>query len=655
MNRVAGLLRLLFLSFFLLVLVSAGGTVWGLHAHSSDALVINLAGRQRMLIQWLTRLAASPKPGLLEREALSNAAAAFDETLYALQFGGQVHYPNDRPVEIPPAREAGVQAQLTRVAELWGPFQAALEVIRAGPVDEVVYRAAQAEVQTISPLLVSEADMLVRLYQQASDRRLARLSRLQAAYFAAAVLLLFAGGLVVRRWLLHPLKALEASAGRIGAGDLETPVPAAGPVEIRLLAETLDGMRSRLRASHQELEARVALRTQELDALYEVSRDISSRLELQDVLQSITTKARELLKADLAFLCLIDETGSRLNLRALSGPQEMVHQPSAPLGNLFIQSVLSDPCAQSCAAGSCPGTCGIMEAGYRASHLAVSLWVENRVIGALCVGSQQVGRFSEEAQQLLTRLASAAAVAIENARLYGQAERVAALEERQRIAADMHDGLAQMVDSLGLLVDQAGELLEAGAAEAAQETLETARERIQKVSQEVRRSIAGLQEDAPGPVSLQARLAALLAEMQLQGGAETEWRADLPGEDVISEEDTRQVLGIAQEALTNARRYAGAGLIRLSLACGPEEAILLVEDDGRGFDPQTLPEDGRQHFGIKILHARAAQLKGRLQIDSAPGRGTAVILTWPLRGPGLHPPPGDSHPVDEAALEPAQT
>ncbi len=655
MNRVAGLLRLLFLSFFLLVLVAAGGTVWGLQAQSSDALVINLAGRQRMLVQWLTRLAASPELAPGEQETLVNAAEAFDETLNAFQFGGQVRYPGDRPADIPPAGEAGVREQLTRVAELWRPFRASLEVIRSAPAAGPDYRAAQAEVKSISPALVSEADVLVRLYQEASDRRLARLTRLQAGYFGAAVLLLLAGGLVVQRWLLRPLKALDASAERIGAGDLGTPVPAAGPVEIRLLAETLEGMRLRLRASHQELEGRVALRTQELEALYEVSRDISSRLEIQDVLQSITTKARELLTADLAFLCLIDESGGSLKLRALSGPQEMARQPYAPLGNLFVQSVLSDPCARHCAAGSCPGTCGIMDADYRASHLAVSLWVENRVIGALCVGSRQPGRFSDEAQQLLTRLASAAAVAIENARLYGQAERLAALEERGRIAAEMHDGLAQMVDSLGLLVDQAGDQLEAGSPEAAQRTLETTRDRIQKVAQEVRRSIAGLQEEEPLPDSLQARLAALLGEIQAQDGEGIRWRADLPGEDYILEEDARQVLGIAQEALTNARRYAGAGQICLSLVCGPEEAVLRVEDDGCGFDPHTLPEDGRQHFGLKILQARAAQLQGRLQIASAPDRGTAVRLGWRLRRPGFTPAAGARDTEAETDLRAALT
>lgn len=641
MNRIARLLILIFLSFFFLVLVSAGGTIWGLRAQSSDALVINLAGRQRMLVQWMTRLAAAPDLGEVELAALAYAVEGFDETLRAFQNGGQAHYPAGQPVEIPAAREAHIQQQLKRVEMLWGEFRAHLEVIQSAIPTDPSFVEAQAALEAAAPELLSETDRVVLLYQESANQRVRALRWLQIAFFVSASFLLLAGGLLIRRSLLRPLDELKRSALRIGSGDLKSPVAIHGPLEIRLLAKAIDAMRTSLQASHhkltawnQALETRVALRTRELEALYEVSREITAHLDLEGVLQSVTTKARELLRADLAFICLLDPDERVLRLRALSGPEGTVQQTAAPAANLFVQSVLADRCTHICKEGSCGEACGIMDSRFRASHLAASLWIENRVIGALCVGSQRPGCFSEDAPQLLARLAGAAAVAIENARLYSQAERLAALEERQRIAAEMHDGLAQMIDALGLLVDQAGDQLDDGDSGAAFKTLETAHERIRLMSHEVRRSIAALQEEVLQPASLQKRLAALLDEMSAQSEPGIQWKADLIGELHLPEEDARQVLGIAQEALNNARRYAGASQICLSLEGDQGEAVLRVEDDGCGFDPHSLPADGRQHFGLKILHARAAQLGGQLQISSTPGRGTSVRLIWPLRQPG---------------------
>ena len=125
----------------------------------------------------------------------------------------------------------------------------------------------------------------------------------------------------------QPQQQLDQAAERIGADDLTTPVQMAGPREISLRARTMETMRARLNASRAELlrlaaslEERVAQRTRELDALNEVSREISSQLDVQYVLDSVTGKAHGLLGADTAVLCLLDEQGDWLHLRSLSWP-----------------------------------------------------------------------------------------------------------------------------------------------------------------------------------------------------------------------------------------------------------------------------------------------------------------------------------------------
>jgi two-component system nitrate/nitrite sensor histidine kinase NarX len=267
---------------------------------------------------------------------------------------------------------------------------------------------------------------------------------------------------------------------------------------------------------------------------------------------------------------------------------------------------------------------------YQRSQLASPLWVGDRVIGALCVGSQQSQAFSEDASARLAKLASAAAVALENARLYGEAERFAALEERQRIAAEMHDGLAQMMSYLGLMVDQAEDAVEDGSLEQAAEILERVRKGIDQAGIEVRRSITSLQEELPPSLSLQQQLAKLVQELSRLNPGDISLGTELEGALYLPLDQTQQVLGIAREALTNALRHSNAREIWLRLAVSGGEARLCIEDDGTGFDTHQPLADGRTHFGLNILRARAARLNGEIEIKSGPGIGTGVFLSWPV-------------------------
>lgn len=638
MNRISGRLSLVFVCFFLLVLVSAGATAWGLQAQSSDALAINLAGRQRMLIQWMTRLAVAPDRSPEEMSALAAASRAFDQTMQAFISGGTVEYPTGQSAAIPAASDPDVRAQLDRLNTGWQNYRTRLAVIQSTAPDDPVNISGKAAIQAAAPSLLAEADHLVRLYQQGANRRIISLGWIQAGFFGGATLLLLAGVWVVARSILQPLKALESAAARIGTGDLDTPVRVTGPQEIDVLATAVDSMRRGLQSSrtemmkwNQTLETRVAERTRELNALSEVSREIASRLEPDLVFQSVVDKTRALLNADAAYLCLLDDDGVNMNLSALSGLDELVRSPATSAGNRFVASILTNRCAQGCGPDTCQGACGVINDQLRRSHLAASLWAENRVIGALCVGKCTDDGFSAEALQLLTRLAGAAAVAIENARLYRQAERLAALEERQRIAAEMHDGLAQTIDSLGMLIDRAEEQLEHGAAEQAGRMLDQAYDRARLASSEVRRTIAGLQDEPLRPADLQERLRRLLDRLIAENDAPVEWQIDLPGKLYLREADAEHVVGVAQEALVNARRYSGASKISLRLVEASGSATLWIEDNGCGFDPRQPAGGDRLHFGLKILQARAAQLGGQLEVTSARGCGTTIELTWPVR------------------------
>jgi signal transduction histidine kinase len=125
-----------------------------------------------------------------------------------------------------------------------------------------------------------------------------------------------------------------------------------------------------------------------------------------------------------------------------------------------------------------------------------------------------------------------------------------------------------------------------------------------------------------------------------------EWINGLPSPLVLPRKEMEQVLRVAREALFNAKAHSQAAHIVLKLVQRDERVAVIVQDDGVGFDPHHLSHpDGRQHFGLSIMRARAARFDANLEIDSAPGRGTRVTLTWT---PGVTPEGGLSVVNDEA-------
>jgi len=629
---------LLFVAFFFLIATSVVATFLAIEAQTKDALVINLAGRQRMLLQAMTRhaleLEKHPTESL-HREALAEAVATFEDTLRALEQGGSAPYAPGQTVLLPPPQDPLAQERLAQVKERWALMQADVETVLTTSPGDPAFDQAVAAVEEQSLSLVQAMDEAVRAFEQAATAKVQRLQLIQGLFLTAAISLVLLGYGLTYRTVIHPLRVLQQVALEIGRGELTQPVPNLGRDEIGQLAQNLETMRRQLYAARENLEAQVAQRTRELEALYDVSREISSRLDIGHVLRSVTDKARELLGAEVAALCLLDERNRRLSLEALSGPQRALNTSWTPMDSPLVGQVLAAKGAILCNVEHCGGWCAVLEPAFQASHLAAPLRIGERVIGALCVGSSKTEVLSTDGVHLLTKLADSAAIALENARLYQQAERVATLEERQRLAAEIHDGLAQSLSYLGLKVDRVTELIEGGDGDQAIRELQRMRAVIGEASQTVRQSIANLQERHPESRSLQERLAKVVNELKAAGAPPVDLVFDCEAPLQVPPGDAEQVVRVVQEALMNACRHAEAHRIVVRLCLAGDEATVVVEDDGCGFDPDR-PREG--HFGLSIMRARAARLGGQLTIHSAPGEGTRVVLSWPLV-PREHEPP----------------
>lgn len=241
-------------------------------------------------------------------------------------------------------------------------------------------------------------------------------------------------------------------------------------------------------------------------------------------------------------------------------------------------------------------------------------------------------RWHEPEIELIERLANRAAVALINVDLHHQSEVTATLEERQRIAANMHDGLAQTLSLLGIRVDQMQEIIEDDSDSKTEDALREIRDVVTLASTEARRSIASLQE-APRPrTSLQDLLQAMLENIRTDGGPVLQFDPGSVRPLYIVSKQTDQLLPIVQEALLNARSHAQARTVILNLEQVGGLIKINIHDDGIGFDQKALQTDERGHFGLSIMRARAKRVGGRLRIESAPGAGTRVSLDWKPEG-----------------------
>lgn len=210
-----------------------------------------------------------------------------------------------------------------------------------------------------------------------------------------------------------------------------------------------------------------------------------------------------------------------------------------------------------------------------------------------------------------------------------EAERMAVLEERERIAREMHDSLAQSVGFIGLKANIAGELLRGGDAPSGLEEVSAIEEAAQAAYAEVRASILELRSKALKERGLLEALRDYLAKF----GHEANLDAGIVVEDGAS---TRfpprvevQLIRIIQEALANVRKHGQATHATVRFGGINGAHLIVVEDDGQGFEPAGVGKLAGNHFGLETMRERAESIGGRFRIESQPGTGTRVVVTLP--------------------------
>ncbi|ABG05529.1 GAF sensor signal transduction histidine kinase [Rubrobacter xylanophilus DSM 9941] len=380
----------------------------------------------------------------------------------------------------------------------------------------------------------------------------------------------------------------------------------------------------------QDLERR----NRELAAVNAVARELNRSVDLQEALRFTLARVAELLGLKTGWVWLMDG-GEPYLAATMNLPSVLAENP--PLmdgsrycycldtykkGDLLEGAANVNVLACSRLSGLVDGTDGLRY------HASIPLYSGETKLGVMNVASHDWRSLSREDLRLLYTIGDLLSIAVERARLFARSALLGASEERNRLAREIHDTIAQGLAATALRLETAEALLEAGSPAEARKEISRALALTRTNLEEARRSVLDLRAAPLEGRSLAEALALLAESQERESGIPVRFRA-VNGARPLPPRVETGLYRICQEALNNAARHAEASRIEVLLTLTPGEARLRVEDDGRGLDPSPAPP-GRH--GILGMRERARLLGGRLEISEAPGGGARVEAAVPLEG-----------------------
>jgi signal transduction histidine kinase len=370
------------------------------------------------------------------------------------------------------------------------------------------------------------------------------------------------------------------------------------------------------------------------NALVSISRRIAELEHVDDILLYIVQTVRQLLPADFVGLGILNQERSALELKCYSIGEkvELVANSSIVVSNPQIQSVTLDSHSYRSQggepAGVFEGICFFTNEKARAMAI-VPLKLENTIIGSLWIARLDEDHFTETDLFLLESMADQVAIAIQHGLMTSQLQSLSIIEERGRIAREMHDGLAQVLGYLNLQVQTLGSLQKQGKSEMLQEELTQMRQAIQVANADVRENILSLRTTLADEKGLASAMEEYLTEFGIQTNIKTNFIYQVDGDINLSSVAEVQLVCILQEALTNVRKHARAEQVEVTitkeLLDGNDHIHLQISDDGAGF---TLAASKR-NFGLQTMRERAEGVGGNLIIKSERGMGTCIDCRLP--------------------------
>jgi signal transduction histidine kinase/HAMP domain-containing protein len=472
-----------------------------------------------------------------------------------------------------------------------------------------------------------------------------QMQQAQLTFMVVIFCVLVVAGVVIfllSRAITGPIQALAKGAEVIGSGELDYSIEAKTGDEIEDLAERFNIMAAALKESYTNLEKKVEDRTkkerervEQLRTINEVSRKISSIVDLDELISNVSDTLRQTFHYYNVNIFLMDPESNRLTLKSLYlGGQKGVIPVTVPL-EVDQESIvgwvarIGEPLCVNDVSKE-PRYRAIEALGDTKSELAVAIKLGDKVFGVLDIESAKHHAFGEADIFTAQTLADQLAVAIENARLYGETREMAVMEERNRMAREIHDTLAQGFTGIILQLEAAEQAFSDSPPEA-ERHLNQASNLARKSLAEARRSVWNLRPKALEQANLADALKQEVSKFSEQNDVNATCVLNGDRQDLSPDVETG-LLRICQESLNNVRKYAKATNVEVSLAFDTSTVTLTISDDGAGFEQETRGKGGkkRRGFGLISMQERARGLGGTFEVQSEKGAGTVVRVTVPI-------------------------
>lgn len=484
------------------------------------------------------------------------------------------------------------------------------------------------------PSYVNTVDRFVALLEDSTNRKVMVFYGTQYLFLILTLTVTVVAFYLIFVVTKKSMQGLMDGIRAMTAGDFSKRVPVISDDEIGELAEGFNFMAERVEGSYSDLEKKVMEKTtaleeqnRELSILYDTAASLNQSLPLDDILHVFLNKLLGHLNVGSGSIRLVDEDGS-LRLVASIGLPEDFKRKSITLGECL--------CGLSAKDGK-PGFWDVsakpegmilkdcLDLGYR-TVAVIPINYKERLLGTTNLFQKEKREFTPQEKRLLESLSSHIGVAIEYYTLNAKAKRLAIMEERNILAHELHDSIAQSLAFLNIQTTLLEGSMKNSSMEEAMEHISKIRTGILKGYDDVRELLSHFrtQMDEEG---LEDALKSLLNRFSLMTGIES-YLESLNGGISLSPEAEVHVFHIIQEALANVRKHSEAGRVKVSISGDwPLQAVVL--DNGKGFDIDRLDEHGVHHMGLSIMRERASKLGGNLNIYSGHGKGTKVVLNIP--------------------------
>ena len=455
-----------------------------------------------------------------------------------------------------------------------------------------------------------------------------------------------AAGLVVlalrlRKQLLEPLARLESSVAQVCQGEPGATLSTESTGVLADMVRDIDSLNEELTDLYEDMDSRVARhttrlaqKTASLKILYDVAASINQADNLDDLLLRFLRILKEMVNGLAATVRLVQPDGRMRLVGSIGlGNDVLTEHELLPLDLCVCGTALS-PGDILCdkAEKHCSRQLGRrMFRGDEVELVSVSLDYHGDALGLYHIFVRKPGISGrEDILELLHTIGSHLGVAVAKQRSDIEARRLSIVEERTALAHELHDSLAQTLASLRFQVRMLQDVMRTDDREAASKDLA----RISNGLDEAHTELRELLHSFRAPVDQRGLIGALekvVSRFEQESGIHSLFQPECR-ELNLNSADEMQVLRIAQESLANIRKHAQAHTVRVLLTCRPESGLtLLVEDDGKGFESAAKSGKPGEHIGLSIMEERARRLGGRLRIESEPGEGTRVELSYKPR------------------------